>query len=270
MDNNSLAISLVTCFGVALFLGFHARAWWQKGMAFGCAALIGHTVLLTFSRGGMLGMIVAGAAAIAIAPKRPRYLVPLIGAAVLLLSLAGPEVRDRFDSSFVEDDERDTSAQSRVELWLDCVKVMQKYPFLGAGPDYFGLVAPEFGWPLGKEAHSLWFQLGAEIGIPGLMCLLMFYFVATWRLALMARVRGTAEAERWVRHAGCMVVTSLAGFVVSVQFVTMEGRETPLYVAAIAVATLRFAATQPSTQTASTGQLLPPSASEGPGRNRRS
>ena len=55
MDNNSLAISLLACFGVALFQGFHSRVWWQKAIAFGSAALISHTVLLTFSRGGMLG-----------------------------------------------------------------------------------------------------------------------------------------------------------------------------------------------------------------------
>jgi O-antigen ligase len=117
---------------------------------------------------------------------------------------------------------------------------MRKYPVLGAGPDHFPLVAAEFGWPKGKEAHSLWLQLGAEIGVPGALFLLLFYLAALWRLALLTRQRGATETDQWLRHAGCMVVTSLAGFVVSVQFVTMEGLETPLYVAAIAVATLRF------------------------------
>ena len=240
MDNNSLAISLLVCFGVALFLGFHSRAWWQKVLALGSAALISHTVLLTFSRGGMLGLIVAGIAAISVAPKRPRYLLPLLGATVIVLSLTGPEVRARFQSTFAEDRDRDESAHSRVELWLDCVEVMKKYPILGAGPDHFGLIAPEFGWPLGKEAHSLWFQFGAEIGLPGVLCLLMFYLVPIWRLGLLVRRSGNSEEDRWARDVACMVVTALMAFVVSVQFVTMEGLETPLYVAAIAVATLRL------------------------------
>ncbi len=88
MDNNCLAISMLTCLGVAVFLGLYTRPWWEKALAFGSALLIGHTVLLTFSRGGMLGLIVAGVAAVVVAPKRPRYLLA-IGAAIVLALVAG-------------------------------------------------------------------------------------------------------------------------------------------------------------------------------------
>jgi O-antigen ligase len=237
MDNNCLAISMVTCLGVAVFLGLYVRAWWQKAIALTAAAFIGHTVLLTFSRGGLLGLIVAGAAALAVIPKRPRYLVPIGAGALLAVALTGAEVRDRFMTSFSE--ERDFSAQSRVDLWLDCITVMQAYPLLGAGPDHFPLIADEFGWPEGKEAHSLWLQVGAEIGIPGVLFLLLFYLTAMRRLWPLARGSAGTDDERWIRCAACMVVTALAGFIVSVQFVTMEGLETPLYVAALAIVTLR-------------------------------
>ena len=59
------------------FLGLHVRPLWQKTLAFGAAALIAHTVLLTFSRGGMLGMIVSGAVAMLAIPKRPRNLLAI-------------------------------------------------------------------------------------------------------------------------------------------------------------------------------------------------
>jgi hypothetical protein len=113
MDNNSLAISLVTCLGVALIMALYSPRLWQKAAALGSAAAIAHTVLLTFSRGGMLGMIVAGAAAFVILPKRPKYLAALGGTVILSLTFAGPEVRERFASSFSEGSERDWSAQSR-------------------------------------------------------------------------------------------------------------------------------------------------------------
>jgi O-antigen ligase len=118
---------------------------------------------------------------------------------------------------------------------------MRKYPVFGAGPDHFPLVAEEFGWPAGKEAHSLWLQLGAEIGIPGALALLSFYVMVLWRLGPYARQRETDETAHWAHLTACAVVMSLAGFIVSVQFVTMEGLETPLYVAALAVGTLRLA-----------------------------
>jgi O-antigen ligase len=250
MDNNCLAISMLTCLGVAVFLGLYTRPWWEKALAFGSALLIGHTVLLTFSRGGMLGLIVAGVAAVVVAPKRPRYLLAIGAAIMLALTLAGPEVRARFMTSLAGEEERDFSAQSRVELWMDCVTIMKKYPWFGAGPDHFGIVVQEFGWPEGKEAHSLWLQMGAEIGVPGALFLLLFYVTAIVRLWPLARPGAGTDAERWTANAACMVVTSLAGFIVSVQFVTMEGLETPLYVAAIALGTLSVLARPQRTEAA--------------------
>jgi probable O-glycosylation ligase (exosortase A-associated) len=240
MDNNSIAISLVTCLGPAVFLGLYAKKRWHKAVALGSAALIGHTVLLTFSRGGLLGMLAAAAAALVFGPKRPRHLLAMVVAIGLGLQLAGPEVRARFATAFAENSERDSSAQSRLDLWMDCVEVMKKYPILGIGPDHFPLVAAEFGWPDGKEAHSLWFQMGAEVGIPGMLFLIAFYVTAIWRLRRGAISR-PVDGDRWTHFAALMVITSLVGFAVSAQFVTMEGLETPLYVAVIAVGTLRLA-----------------------------
>jgi probable O-glycosylation ligase (exosortase A-associated) len=238
MDNNCLAISMVTCLAVAVFLGLYARPLWQKAAALGAAALIGHTVLLTFSRGGMLGLIVAGIAAFAVVPKRPRYLAPVAAAAIVAIVLAGPQVRQRFMTSM--DEQRDYSAQSRLELWLDCLEVMRRYPVFGVGPAHFPLIAAEFGWPEGKEAHSLWVQLSAEIGLVGALLLLLFYVISMRRLWPLARATAATDDERWVHHAACMVVTALAGFVISVQFVSLVGLEAPVYVVAIAVATLRY------------------------------
>lgn len=240
MDNNSLAIMLVTCLGPAIFMGLYVRPLWQKGIAYACAALIGHTVLLTFSRGGLLGLIVAGTAAALIVPKRPRYVIAMVIALAVGLRFAGPELRSRFDSSFSSEEERDFSAQSRVDLWRDCLLVMQRYPILGAGPDHFPLVAEEFGWPKGKEAHSLWLQVGAEIGVPGVLLLALLYATSMKRMWPLARGRPSTEPGLWAQNAACMVVSSLSGFVVSAQFVTMEGLETPLYVVVIAVGTLRL------------------------------
>src|SRR5262249_37537947 len=82
MDNNCFGVSLVTTVGPAIALGLGAKKWWERVLAFGSAALILHTTLLTFSRGAMLGLIVVGATAFVIMPKRPKQL------AVIALSLA--------------------------------------------------------------------------------------------------------------------------------------------------------------------------------------
>jgi hypothetical protein len=238
MDNNSIAMSFVVCLGPAVFLAVYERRWVPKLLAIGAAVLIGHTVLLTFSRGGLLGLIAAGAVAAYAVPKKPRYVFAIVVALMIGLRLAGGEVRERFFTAFAAQEERDFSSQSRLDLWRDCLLVMQKYPILGAGPDHFPLIAAEFGWPEGKEAHSLWLQMGAELGIPGMLFLVAFYLGTLWRIWPVARSR--IDGDPWSQHAAFMVVSSFCGFVLAAQFVTMEGLETPTYIAAIAVATLRL------------------------------
>ena len=116
-------------------------------------------------------------------------------------------------------------------------------PLLGAGPDHFPLIAEEFGWPRGKEAHSLWLQVGAEVGVPGLALLGLFFGLAITRMWRLARSMRSEHGDPWTRYSAYMVITSLTGFAFSAQFVSMKGLETPLFIAVIAVGALRSSQT---------------------------
>jgi O-antigen ligase len=153
------------------------------------------------------------------------------------LRLAGPSVWERFNTSFAEEGQRDDSAESRLDLWAGCIKMMSKEPLLGVGPHNFPLYAEEFGYNRGKEAHSLWLQLGAEIGIPGLALLLAFYLVAMWRLRHLAKQLDPLAPD--VADSCRMVIAALLGFMVSAQFVTLTGLEIPYYVCLIGAGYLK-------------------------------
>jgi len=71
MDNNCLAISMVTTVGVAFFLGMGTVPWWQRLIAFFCAALMMHVVMFSFSRGGMLALALTGVVSFILIPKKP-------------------------------------------------------------------------------------------------------------------------------------------------------------------------------------------------------
>jgi probable O-glycosylation ligase (exosortase A-associated) len=248
MDSNSVAIAMVTGAGLAFFLGLHAEAWWQKAAAFASVALMGHTVLIAFSRGGMIALIVTGLTAAVLIGVRSRHWAALTAAAAVGVMLAGPEVRDRFLTVFADARERDASAQSRLDLWGDCLDAMSKRPVLGLGPAHWPLVVAEYGWPSGKEAHSLWLQTGAEIGVPGLLLLLGFYLLTIARLWALARQK-TPAAEAWLPGAAAMVVAGLIGFMTSAQFVSLVALELPYYVALVGAGVL----TLQSRATASAG-----------------
>jgi O-antigen ligase len=116
---------------------------------------------------------------------------------------------------------------------------MLKRPLLGIGPDHFPLIAEEYGWRAGKEAHSLWLQIGAELGFPGALLLLSFYVLCVWKLWPIAR--GQVETpDPWARTAACMVIAALLGFMVAAQFITAEGIELPYYVILLGAGVLKL------------------------------
>jgi probable O-glycosylation ligase (exosortase A-associated) len=239
MDNNSVAIAMNSCIGLAFFLGLYAERWWQKLIALGAALLMAHAILLTFSRGGMLGLLTTGVVSFLLLPKRPIYFAILAGASVAVFQLAGPEVRARFSSSFQEKEKLDSSAAGRIDLWADCWDCAVRNPLLGVGPNNWGEVAPRYGWPLGKEGHSTWLQAAAELGLPGMLMLATFYGLCLVRMA--PNLRGSAgSTELWLCHLTRMVIASLIGFAVSAQFVSLICLEIPYYVTLIGAGVLKL------------------------------
>jgi probable O-glycosylation ligase (exosortase A-associated) len=238
MDNNSVAISLVTCTGLAFFLGLETPKLWLKGLALAAAAFMGHAILFSFSRGGMLALAVTGVVSFLILPKRPKHYLMFAIAALTVISLAGPQVVARFSTTFAGEEARDSSAQSRLELWSACWDLMTKHP-LGIGPDQFGMFVHEYGFQPGKQAHSLWMQQGAEVGFMGLGCLLSFYGLCIVRLWPLTRERCLVP-DPWLRTASRMVISSLVGFAVSAQFVSLTTLEAPYYIAMVGAAVLKL------------------------------
>lgn len=262
MDNNSFGISLVTAFGAGVALLLGAKTWPAKATAAIAVALILHTTLLTFSRGAFVGLVAVGVMAVAIMPKRPKYIGAVILIALLAIRLTGPELAARYTTT-ISPEEGDTSVQSRWALWQDCLEVVAARPVFGVGPLNFGLVAPDFGWPAGKQAHSVWLQTAAEVGIPGVLALMLFYGLAISRLWPVVRSR-SPDTDQTTKMLAAAVVMAVVGFAVSAQFVSLEGLEMPFYIVMAGVVLLK---TRSQLATSVAPSVLPSPAPVGlPGR----
>jgi O-antigen ligase len=245
MDNNSFGISLVTTVGAALGLFLSAqtpltRVVWGLG-----TLLIMHTVLLTFSRGSFVGLLAVGSTALVILPKRPKYIGAVVLTALIGFYFTGPELAERLSTTFAPREMRDESAESRFSLWNDLGKVIAEEPLFGVGPQNWPLIAERFGWPPGKEGHSLWVQTAAENGLPGVSFLLLFYGITIARLWPIAR-RRRPDIDMSTAMFATGIILSIVGFVVSAQFVSLRGLEPPFYVTMIGAVLLKLR-TQPAT-----------------------
>jgi probable O-glycosylation ligase (exosortase A-associated) len=239
MDNNCVAIAMVTGAGLAFFLGMHEKIWWRKWLAFLCAGLMAHTILFAFSRGGMLALVILGGVTFLLIDKRPRHFA-FFGLAVIAgLLLAGPEVRERFALSFADKEHRDASAQSRIDMWNICLRLTGEHPLFGIGPDHFPVHAKSFGLTEGKIAHTLWLQIAAELGVVGLALLLLFYLGTMKKLWPLAR-RKVPDASEWDVAVARMVIAAFTGFIVSAQFVSLQGLELPYYICLVGAGTLKL------------------------------
>ena len=268
LDNNVMSIAMVAAVGLGFFLGIGSKRLWQRALCLVGVALMMHSILFAFSRGGMLALCVAGIVTFVIVPKRPHAVVLAIAMVLLGFQLMGAEVTDRFLQAFTAPTERDKSAQSRLELWGQAWTVIQEEPIFGVGPDNWGDVARNrFGWPGRKEAHSLWMQTGAELGIPGLTLVVGFYAFCICRLWKFTREHSCVQ-DPDIRTFARVVVSALAAFIVAASFVTVERLEMPYYLVLLGAATLRIQSTvivqhqRPQLGFASFGRLLRPPTTE--------
>jgi len=212
----------------------------------------------------MIALLVTGAVTFYLIPNRPVVCAGLIVMLLVVLRLAGPQVMERFGTAFASSDARDASAESRIVLWSACIDSMLQNP-IGVGPANWGEVVPRYGFKRGKLAHTLWLQLGAELGVIGLGLIGLFYglcIVRLWPLTFEA----TVVPDPWFRHLARMVIASLIGFIISAQFVSLDLLEHPYYVTLIGAGLLKLYSCG---QMQSAAHLVPPSGFRGPGMARR-
>jgi probable O-glycosylation ligase (exosortase A-associated) len=247
-DNNGTALSMATAVGLAFFLCLDSKEFWQKALAAVCGVLLVHAVLMSDSRGGMLSLVCTAVVCFVILPKKPKDYLLFAAAIMISLQLAGPGPRERFATAFLEEENRDSSAQNRVDLWAACWHTMQDRPLFGLGPSHWKSHVHEHGFVEGKAAHSNWLEVGAELGIPGMVFLVSFYAVCLYALAF--RFKPTAELpDPFLPTARRMVIASLTGFIVAATFLTVWAVELPYYVVLLGAGCLLPAVTRDANET---------------------
>jgi probable O-glycosylation ligase (exosortase A-associated) len=210
--NNELALAELMILPLMLYFLRQVTKSWHK-LAYYAAFLLNLvSVLFSYSRGAFVAF--AGLCVVLMA--RSRYRLQALIMAVILgsaaLALSPVEWRERMFS--ITEYKADESALGRINAWYFAVNLAKDHPF-GSGfrtftKDLFQVYAPN---PTDvHDAHSIYFEVLAEQGFPGLAIFLGILLGTLWRLERMRHRFGKDVERRWIRDLAEMLQYSVVAY----------------------------------------------------------
>ena len=210
-------------------------------------AVVATSLILNFTRGAWLGCVVATLYIVARWKPRALWVIPFL---VALAYLAAPSMlRRRLALTFHPKD--DPALAIRLEMWNAGLRMVQKHPWVGVGPEHIPLVYAQYlppgTTPLAgyhDHLHDNFLQLAAERGLPCLAVWLWFMLALGWHILkirrglLSLRWVGDAALAAWLAflaegfsefNFGASPVLMVFLFVMSTPFIAqhLESRTTP-------------------------------------------
>jgi O-antigen ligase len=185
-DPNESALLFLCVIPFALALASNKNIW--KWVGYGAALMLVGGIVKTQSRGGFLGLI--GIAIWMLFQARPGrrlvYVLAIAGGAAMFTFMADADTMDRFTSTFApKEDYNYTYRDGRYQVWQRGMHFMWANPILGVGVQNFPIADGAIG---GKRnmgygikysaAHNSFVQIGAELGVLGLVAFIMMLLKA--------------------------------------------------------------------------------------------
>jgi putative inorganic carbon (HCO3(-)) transporter len=221
-DNNDFALALNMSLGLMFFLTRSESRPLLRRLLWICFFSSIVCVLLSYSRGGLLGLAVA-IGLIALRSKRKLLAGTFLFVGVILVMTFATNTWKGRMGDFAQGN-LDESAQQRLVSWRFAISLAQDYPVTGGGfetfPDVqvFQRYTKEQlpGGELSTGPHSIYFQLLGEQGYVGL---LLFLLLVTSMVLTLRRVRLSAhETTQWTVPYAYIIETGLAAYLVSGAF----------------------------------------------------
>ncbi len=204
----------------ALALTWRSQHRMQRLLALITFLAISAGLLLTQSRGAILGALVALALVTALLSPKMRLAWWLIG--IVGLALAAVKGNDLLQTFMTADASRSSvySLAQRMELWERALNIGADFSFTGIGmgsfPEVLPLLYPTFLVTVTADvphAHNLYFQTLVEMGIPGLLLSLAFYMILASVLVRRIRLNDGGNQVMAVGLLGSLVAFLVHGIV---------------------------------------------------------
>jgi hypothetical protein len=243
---NDMALHLVTMLPVAIALFFTRRNPLSKLAYAACAALLVGGVVVSFSRGGFLGLLAAGAVLAWKLGQRHKLAIAVcvMFAAVGVLALAPGDYASRLGTIANTSADKTGSASARRDLLLRSILVTARHPLLGVGIGNFRFVSIH-----DAPSHNAYTQVASEMGLYA-MAIYIWFIVVPLR-ALRRVERETYDARRGSRYYYLAVglQAAIVGYMVSSFFGSVAYQFYIYYLVGYAVALRRLYEAERAAQT---------------------
>jgi O-antigen ligase len=212
-DNpNDLALHLVTFFPIVVGLAIGSRYLAAKLIYAAVAVTVLGGVVVTFSRGGFLGLIFVVGTLVWKLGKRNRTLVGIVAISlvVLFLVLAPGAYRERLSTT------SDESGVARTGELKRSIYLALRHPVFGVGMDNFVLFSDTE-----HATHNAYTQVASEAGLTAGVVYVLFLIAALKRLRRMPDPRDVERKKRLLPYLAIGLQASLIGYMVASFFASV-------------------------------------------------
>jgi hypothetical protein len=228
-DCNYEALTLVMDLPLAVWMAAHEqRSIWRR-IGIASTVVIGIAIVLTQSRAGLIALAAAGLTTV-LYSRRKRFAFAMVSAAVLLLvTLAPSSLFARFHNialSGAAQNGDEVSTRTHFELVKAGLNMIESHPIFGIGLDQFKTVAPQYNSNLfqvaGRSyiAHNTYVQIGAECGLPALVCFLLLLIQAMRNCRMTRRLSIPGISDLALAMQVSLIGFCIAGVSVTAEYVT--------------------------------------------------
>ena len=221
---NDLAINIAINFPLCVAFMLAAKGVVRKSVwALGIAFLM-YGVIATYSRSGLIAMVITCVICLwefALKGRRPVLLiatagVAFIGVAVMMSTRNYVTRIESMVQGNIKGSSDHGSLDERKELLKTSLGLMAKHPIFGIGPGNF----PSYtgSWLV---AHNTYTELGAEAGLPGLFLFLLLLALSARKIKAVRKLPGYKESAE-IRLWTTAFFAGLAAYMAGAMFASTE------------------------------------------------
>jgi O-antigen ligase len=218
-NTNDMALHVVTLVPIAIALMFGARGLTRKLFHGACAGVMVAAIVLSYSRGAFLGLIVI---LIFMAMRlgvrhRVGITLAMLGVAVAALLFAPGNYGGRLLSIFIPSLDTGGSADHRRGELFRSLYIALRHPLLGIG---MGNYQSEMSYK-GLVTHNSYTQVASEMGVAALVCYTLFIVKPLRKLGQIARETFATRGSTDYYYLTVGLQASLLGYMVSTFFLSV-------------------------------------------------